>query len=136
MIFLNNKKLGTDFENDFIQVLSNHGFWVHRMQDNRNGQPFDVIAARENKTFVFDCKNCKNDTFPLTRIEENQYNAMKLWKLCGNNEGLFVMNTSKGIRIISLDKLEFLKSKGIKVISKNDLLWYSITIIDWLEGIN
>ncbi|WP_246241030.1 hypothetical protein [Anaerocolumna sedimenticola] len=45
------------------------------------------------------------------------------------------MNTSKGIRIISLEVLEFLKSKNIKVVNKNDLLWYSTPLKKWLEGI-
>lgn len=132
---LNNKKAGTDFEYQFAHILSEHGFWVHRMQDNRNGQPFDVIAARQGTTYVFDCKDCKNDTFPLSRIEENQYNAMTLWQRCGNQEGLFVMNTSKGVRILSLEILMFLKERKMKVVNKNDLLWYSTPLKDWLEGI-
>ncbi|WP_246241028.1 hypothetical protein [Anaerocolumna sedimenticola] len=44
---LNNKKAGTDFEYEFIHTLSKYGFWVHKLQDNHNGQPFDVIAARQ-----------------------------------------------------------------------------------------
>lgn len=132
----NNKKAGTDFENAFVQILSEQGFWVHKMQDNRNGQPFDVIAAKQGCTYVFDCKDCKNDTFPLSRIEENQYNAMSLWQQCGNQEGLFVMNTSKGIRILSLEILEFLKDRNIKTVNKNDLLWYSTPLSEWLEGLS
>lgn len=131
----NNKKSGTDFEDIFKQILSNYGFWVHKFQNNQNGQPFDVIAAKNGDTYVFDCKDCKNDTFPLSRIEENQYNAMMLWQKCGNHEGLFAMNTSKGVRIISLEVLEFLKSKNIKVVNKNDLLWYSTPLPKWMEGI-
>lgn len=132
---LNNKKAGTDFEYIFTGILSDSGFWVHRLQENRNGQPFDVIAAKSGHTYVFDCKDCKKDTFPLSRIEENQYNAMMLWQQCGNTEGLFAMNTSKGRRILSLEILEFLKEKNIKIVNKNDLLWYSTPLYEWLEGL-
>ena len=47
---MSNKSNGTDFEKEFAQKLSDHGFWVHRMQDNQNGEPFDVIAARDGET--------------------------------------------------------------------------------------
>lgn len=133
---INNKKSGTSFEYDFVQFLSHEGFWVHRLQDNQNGQPFDVIAAKDGKAYVFDCKDCKNDMFPLSRVEENQYNAMMLWQECGNTEGMFAMQTSKGIRIIQLSALTFLKAKGIKTVNKNDLLWYSKSLRKWLEGVS
>jgi Holliday junction resolvase len=133
---LNNKKSGTSFEYDFIHCLSREGFWAHKFQDNVNGQPFDVIAARNNRTFIFDCKDCKNDIFPLSRIEENQYNAMMLWMECGNSEGLFAIRCSKGIRIIQLSVLIFLKAKGVKVVNRNDLLWFSKSLKEWLEGVS
>ncbi len=85
---------------------------------------------------MFDCKDCKNDTFPLSRIEENQHNAMMLWMECGNTEGMFAMKTSKGIRIIQLSALIFLKERGIKTVNRNDLLWYSRSLKEWLEGVN
>lgn len=118
-----------------MQALSTQGFWVHKLQDNRNGQPFDVMAARDGNTYVFDCKDCKNDTFPLSRIEENQYNAMMLWMERGNTEGMFAMQTSKGIRMIQLSALVFLRERGVKTINKNDLLWYSKSLKEWLEGV-
>jgi Holliday junction resolvase len=133
---INNKKSGTSFEYDFTNLLSQHGFWVHRLQDNHNGQPFDVIAARNCMTYVFDCKDCQNDIFPLSRIEENQYNAMKLWQECGNSDGLFAMRCSKGVRIIPFNVLMFLKSKGFKALNKNDLYWYSKPFKEWMKGVS
>lgn len=132
---MNNKKAGTSFEHNFTHLLSENGFWVHKLQDNHNGQPFDVIAAKNNMTFVFDCKDCQNDTFPLSRIEDNQYNAMKLWQECGNSNGLFAMKCKKGIRIIQFNILMFLKNKGFKSLNKNDLYWYSKSFNDWLKGV-
>ena len=73
---MSNKSNGTDFEKEFTQKLSEYGFWVHRLQDNHNGQPFDVIAARDGETLVFDCKDCQSSNF---------YEALeRLWE-CGGN---------------------------------------------------
>ena len=57
---MSNKSNGTAFEREFAQMLSEHGFWAHCLKDNQNGQPFDVIAARNGITYVFDCKDCQD----------------------------------------------------------------------------
>ena len=44
------------FEREFAGKLAKNRFWVHRFQDNKNGQPCDVIAARNGKTYLFDQK--------------------------------------------------------------------------------
>lgn len=97
---MSNKSNGTAFEKEFAQTLSQCGFWVHCIRDNENGQPFDVIAAKDGETRVFDCKDCQQGSFPLWRIEENQITAMRLWQECGNREGLFVLKLPSGIRLL------------------------------------
>lgn len=92
---MSNKSSGTAFECDFAARLSGYGFWVHRLQDNRNGQPFDVIAARNGKTYAIDCKECVDGIFRLSRMEENQLNAMRLWEETGNAEGLFAIRDAR-----------------------------------------
>ena len=46
---MSNKSAGTQFEREFAARLAAEGFWVHRFQDNKNGQPCDVIAARNGE---------------------------------------------------------------------------------------
>lgn len=41
-----NRKVGTGFERDLCLSLSGCGFWAHNLAQNSQGQPFDVIAAR------------------------------------------------------------------------------------------
>jgi len=45
---MSNKKEGDDFENDFCRLACNYGFWAHRMNTNKNGQPADVIMCKNN----------------------------------------------------------------------------------------
>ena len=46
---ISNKKLGNSFEEEFAELLYEHGFWVHLLQQNAAGQPADIIATK-NKT--------------------------------------------------------------------------------------
>ena len=43
---MSNKSAGTMFEREFAGKLAKNRFWVHRFQDNKNGQPCDVIAEK------------------------------------------------------------------------------------------
>lgn len=91
-----NRKTGTSFERDLCQELSRYGFWAHNLAQNSAGQPFDVIAARDGRTYPIDCKVCDRDIFRLNRIEENQFSAMTLWREMGNGEGWFALKMSSG----------------------------------------
>ena len=85
-----NKKIGNDFEADLCEILFENGFWVHNLAQNQSGQPADVIAARNQVSYLIDCKVCSTHKgFDLRRMEENQSLAMSLWKECGNGEGWF-----------------------------------------------
>lgn len=97
---MTNKKLGNDFEAQFCEILFDEGFWVHNMQQNASGQPADVIAARNGKTYLIDCKVCSSRGFALSRMEENQDLAMDLWKSCGNGEGWFAVLLGEQVYMI------------------------------------
>lgn len=84
-----NKKIGNDFESQFCEILFDNGFWAHNLAQNSEGQPADVIAARNGKTYLIDCKVCSNRGFALSRVEENQDLSMSLWESCGNGTGWF-----------------------------------------------
>lgn len=114
MIF-SNKKAGTSFEEDLALILSENDFWVHCIQDNQNGQPFDIIATKNGMPAAIDCKDCVNGVFVLSRMEENQCNAMSLWGDCGNGHAVFaVQYPDNDIWIFPYDVLEKERRKGIK----------------------
>jgi len=88
---MNNNALGRRFEITFCGMLSDYGFWVHRLNANSAGQPADVIAVRDGKAYLIDCKVCTNGVFRTSRVESNQHTAMALWESCGNGQGWFAM---------------------------------------------
>lgn len=96
----NNKKLGNTFENEFCEMMFMLNFWVHNLAQNKSGQPADVIAVKNKKPWLIDCKECTNNTFPLSRIEENQHLAMRLWKDSGNGEGWFALKVENEVYMI------------------------------------
>ena len=101
---LSNKAAGSAFERELAQMLFNKGYWVHLLTQNRAGQPADLIAAKNGRTYLIDCKNCTQNEFDLTRIEENQRTAMEMWKMRGNGVGWFALKTKYGIYMLSLDE--------------------------------
>ena len=95
-----NKKLGNSFENEFCELLYQNDFWVHNLVQNASGQPADVIAVKDGKAYLIDCKVCTADIFALARIEDNQELAMRMWRDCGNGEGWFALKFSDGIYMV------------------------------------
>ena len=51
-----NRSSGTRFEQDFANLLAEHGFWAHVMQQNKAGQPADIIAVKGKFHTLIDCK--------------------------------------------------------------------------------
>ena len=78
-----NRKVGTSFERKLCLILSEHGFWCHNLAQNSQGQPFDVIAARNGKTYPIDCKVCSNNLFKLERVETNSVLSEQELRLLG-----------------------------------------------------
>lgn len=82
---MNNKKLGTDFETEFCELLANRGYWVHFISPDRRGaQPFDVIAVKGGEAYAYDCKTSVKRKFSIARLEINQIAAFERWMKCGN----------------------------------------------------
>ena len=130
---MSNKATGTQFERELAQALAEHGFWVHRFQDNQNGQPCDIIAARSGNTYLIDCKDCQEDFFRLSRMEENQINAMKFFELTGNGSGKFAIRfVPEEIYLVSYWRLAALKNKGYKRIDRMDCRLYGVELSAWL----
>ena len=58
-----NRRDGVRFEKELCELLSGFGFWAHDLAQNSQGQPFDVIAARNGCTYPIDCKVCSKNIF-------------------------------------------------------------------------
>lgn len=131
---MSNKSTGTKFEREFAGILAENWFWVHLFQDNKNGQPCDVVAARDGHAYLFDCKDCQEKVFALSRIEENQYNAMRLFDVTGNGKGMFAMRFPEdGIYLVPYDRLHELQEAGFKRINASICRTQGIGLEDWLE---
>ena len=76
-----NRTIGGRFEQEFAEMLGNAGFWAHVLQQNKAGQPADIIASKGSYTTLIDAKVVSgNKGFPLYRVEDNQRTAMTLFE--------------------------------------------------------
>lgn len=130
---MSNRSVGTGFESDLCESLSGYGFWAHNMAQNAQGQPFDVIAARNGVSYPIDCKDCESNRFPFSRIEQNQSSAMHLWKMTGNGEGWFALRLPNAsvwfLPLTLLENLSLIK----KSLSEKDIKKYGIPLGEWVS---
>ena len=127
---MNNKAMGSALERQFAEKLYQHGYWVHLMQQSAKGQPADVIAVKNGKAQLIDCKNCANDYFDVKRIELNQRTAMHLWQECDNGPGWFAIKLNNTVWMCELWKLEL--SDFVRMRQS----WFEqncVTLERWLE---
>ena len=129
---MTNKKIGNDFESDFCEILFNEGFWTHNLAQNASGQPSDVIAARNGKTYLIDCKVCSNRGFALSRIEENQDLSMELWKDTGNGDGWFALKVEEEIVMIPHFSIKALMREK-SVLNLTDIREYGVKLERWIK---
>ena len=89
-------------------ILSKEGYWVLLVTPKGyiNSQPCDLIAIKNNRVTLIDCKVCKTHIFQLRRIEENQWQAYKKYKKCGNNDFVLAVKYNKKIYLIPLDIID------------------------------
>lgn len=130
---MNNKKEGNVFEENFAIVLWDRGFWTHRLAQNQTGQPADIIAVKNNKAYLIDCKVCSNDIFDLNRIEYNQELSMRFWTECGNGEGWFALYIQQTVIMICFSTL---KSYSKIKMSYEDIMKIGTPLEDWLDEID
>ena len=112
---MNNKKIGTDFECEFVQMLANRGYWVHFINPDKTGsQPFDVIAAKNGKAYAFDCKTCSTKRFSIDRLEDNQVLAFEKWISCGNTQPMIAIKYRNQVKILYYSDLKALTAVNIE----------------------
>lgn len=129
---MSNRKLGNDFERELALILAANDFWVHRLNQNQAGQPFDIIAVKNQYAEAIDCKVCTNDKFELSRIEDNQHSAMQRWRDCGNGEGWFALKLSDGdIYMMSYMAAQRYANEGLLLLDEIEIR-SQYEIHDWL----
>lgn len=128
---MNNKKLGNKFESAFCEILFKKGFWCHNLAQNQAGQPADVIAVRNGKSYLIDCKVCSKGRFAFSRIEDNQHTAMEAWKESENGVGWFAFLCSNHIFMLDYDTLKRL-SKRQSNISYDEICFYGCSLEAWV----
>ena len=89
----NNKVIGNDFEKEFALYLQDKGMFVYNLPNKHTGQPFDIIATKNNKFFAFECKHCKLNFFRLDRIEDNQAQALRKLSRANTDNYYFVFKS-------------------------------------------
>ncbi len=131
-----NRTVGGRFEQEFAELLAKHGFWAHVMQQNKAGQPSDIIAVKGKFHTLIDCKVISNDKgFPFEHIQDNQRLAMRLFqRRCGDLCYFALKFPEREIRMVSLERLETLKNRGKKCLSEKDLDKETWHIDEWLKA--
>jgi Holliday junction resolvase len=129
---MSNKSAGTSFEKEFCKLASEHGFWAHMLQGNAQGQPSDVIIAKDGISVLLDCKVCDLNVFKFSRIEENQECSMRKWLKKGNKYALFALKVGSEVYIIPLMKLISLREAGIKQINFTKIKEIGVLFEDWV----
>lgn len=132
---MSNKSMGTDYEVALARALSDKGFWVHLLQANRAGQPADIIAAKNGKAFLIDSKVCSTDKgFALSRIEDNQRYAMKLWENCGNGTAFFALWLNEDdVFFFPASTLVMLRKYHKTALPPKDIISYGFTLEEWVR---
>lgn len=128
---MTNKKIGNDFESVFCEILFQQGFWCHNLAQNQAGQPADVIAVRNGKSYLIDCKVCSRGRFPFSRIEDNQHCAMTTWEDSGNGVGWFALLCSDHIFMVDYKTLIQL-DKTQSSISYSEMCFHGNALESWV----
>ena len=128
-----NKKLGNNFEKELSEILYNAGYWVHLLNQNKNGQPADIIAVKNKKAYLIDAKVCSLEKFAFKRVEENQRLSMQMFIDCGNTTPYFALKARNEIYMLSYKTIRDLISQGKKQLNFEEINKYSTRLSTWLR---
>lgn len=131
---MTNKKLGNDFESELCEMLSEKGFWVHNFTQNQAGQPADIIAVKNEISYLIDAKVCSDNKFPLSRIEENQKNSMDLWRDCKNGTGWFAFLIGDEVFMMAYSNITKMKAEELRsTLTLSDIVERGMTFKKWVQ---
>ena len=128
-----NKKLGNKFEKELSEILYNAGYWVHLLNQNKNGQPADIIAVKNKKAYLIDAKVCSFEKFAFKRVEENQRLSMQMFIECGNTTPYFALKARNEIYMLSYKTIRDLIKQGKKQLDFAEINKYGTRLNTWLR---
>ena len=128
-----NKKLGNKFEKELSEILYNAGYWVHLLNQNKNGQPADIIAVKNKKAYLIDAKVCSLEKFAFKRVEENQHLSMQMFIECGNTTPYFALKARNEIYMLSYKTIRDLIIQDKKQLNFEEINKYSTRLNTWLR---
>ena len=120
-----NKKIGNDTESKCLQMLQDNGYWCHLFAYNKNGQPCDIIALKDNKPALIDVKHCSEERFEFKNIQPNQRSCFDYAMSCGNTKcGFLVFFEKYNVwRWLPYTIVKQYESRGIKSVKSYELNW-------------
>ncbi len=106
---MNNKRIGTNFEKEYIETLRKQGYWATFLEPKGHigSQPCDIIAIKDNFPMLVDCKTSNTHLFQIRRVEENQRRAYKRYCECGNTKYILAIKYSNRIYEIDMKDIDF-----------------------------
>ena len=128
-----NKKLGNKFEKELSEILYNAGYWVHLLNQNKNGQPADIIAVKNKKAYLIDAKVCSFEKFAFKRVKENQQLSMQMFIECGNTTPYFALKARNEIYMLSYKTIRDLIKQGKKQLDFAEINKYGTRLSTWLR---
>lgn len=126
-----NRAVGNAVEQEFCDILFGYGWWSHNLKQNSSGQPADVIAVKNEKAFLIDCKDCAGGKFELRRVEDNQITAMEFWQECGNDCGWFALRLNGKFYMLSSYQIPLGQTQ--KSLSADEIRTKCLPLEKWVE---
>ena len=130
---MNNKQAGNKFEKELSEILYGAGYWVHLLNQNKNGQPADIIAVKNKKAYLIDAKVCSLEKFAFKRVEENQHLSMQMFIECGNTTPYFALKARNEIYMLSYKTIRDLIKQGKKQLNFEEINKYGTRLSTWLR---
>lgn len=120
-------ELGKRSEETISDFLHKRHFWVYVFPKKAEGQPFDIIACKDNEIWMLDVKHLDSSkvSFPIYRIEPNQISSMSYARNFANIKNLgFILDWEKdksAFFFLSFDKVLELRKQNEKSIKITNL---------------
>lgn len=109
----------------YIEKLGFHGHknYPKRLEDGTyiDGESFDYEIFLPNRHDCFDAKQCKTDTWKITKKDIKQTNELKKCKNAGCNAYFLICFENKDVRQLDVDIVIGYLKQNIKSIKKYDL---------------
>lgn len=129
-----NKEIGNRFEKEMSKILAENGFWCHVMQQNKAGQPADLIGVKGRYHVLIDCKEMSDNRFDFSRAEENQRLAMgRFQERCGQACWFALKMPDDEIRMLGYCQILHMEKKGKKSLGGEELIKSTIPLSAWLN---